>query len=139
MAIAALSLVGIFLAAYLSMSHLGLVQLACGTSSECDQVNTSEWAKLAGIPVAYYGFGFYVTSFIVSMLGLQPRYSRSPLVSKLLLYMSAFGVLFSAWLTYLELFVIHAICRYCVVSAIVVVILFVLSWMDHRARKAEPA
>jgi uncharacterized membrane protein len=46
--------------------------------------------------------------------------------------MCGVGVLFSAWLTYLELFVIHAICRYCVASAIIVLLMFVVSWLDWR-------
>ena len=42
------------------------------------------------------------------------------------------GLLFSVWLTYLELFVIHAICQWCVISAILATILFILSWLDFR-------
>ena len=45
---------------------------------------------------------------------------------------TAFGLVFSLWLTYLELFVIHAICQWCVVSAILATILFIVSWLDLR-------
>jgi uncharacterized membrane protein len=48
--------------------------------------------------------------------------------------MSGFGVLFSAWLTYLELFVIRAICQWCVVSAVIVVAIFVVSLWDYASR-----
>jgi uncharacterized membrane protein len=56
-----------------------------------------------------------------------------------LLVVTGWGVVFSAWLTYLELFVIHAICRWCVVSAVIAVVLFALVLWDWRSTRATPA
>jgi uncharacterized membrane protein len=60
-------------------------------------------------------------------------------LSLALLILTGWGVVFSAWLTYLELFVIHAICRWCVVSAVIAVALFGLAIMDWRALRREQA
>ena len=69
---------------------------------------------------------------LVALAGLGASLADSERPSQLLVAMTAFGVLFSLWLTWLELFVIHAICTWCVVSAILVAILFVIALLDLR-------
>jgi hypothetical protein len=69
-------------------------------------------------------------------MGLSGRFVESARLSETLVALTGFGLLFSLWLTYLELFVIHAICQWCVISAILATILFVLSWLDLRDIKA---
>jgi uncharacterized membrane protein len=136
MAIAALAFAGIFLAAYLTLYKLGIIgQLAC-TVGECETVNLSRWARFIGLPVAAWGIGFYVVLFTVAMAGVSDRYGDVPWIATALLVLTGWGVVFSAWLTYLELFVIRAICLYCVVSAVLVTIAFVVSLMDWRERRA---
>lgn len=78
------------------------------------------------------GVGFYLGMFALSVLGVQQRYADSRSMSQALLLFSGTGVLFSAWLTYLELFVIHAVCQWCVVSAVIVTAIFVLAVFDYR-------
>jgi uncharacterized membrane protein len=134
MTIAILALVGIFVAAYLAMYHAGMVTLVCGVGHECETVNDSEYAVFLHIPVALWGLGFYVATFLVAMIGIQPALSSAREISLLLLAMSGFGVAYSAYLTYIELFEIHAICRYCVVSAILVTLIFLTSLYDLRRR-----
>jgi uncharacterized membrane protein len=56
-----------------------------------------------------------------------------------LLALTGWGVLFSGWLTYLELFVIHAICRWCVVSAVIALVLFVLALWDWKRTAIKPS
>lgn len=132
MILAALALIGIFVALYLTMYKMGMIGvLACGTGG-CERVNTSQYAELFGIPIAMWGLGFYIAAFVIAFLGTTARLMDRPGVSKLLTIMCGVGVLFSAWLTYLELFVIQAICRYCVVSATLVTIMFIVSWLDWR-------
>jgi uncharacterized membrane protein len=136
MAVAALALIGIFVALYLTFYKMGLIgQLTC-TIGGCERVNTSEWATFLGLPVAMWGVGFYVATFVVAFAGTTERFVNARIISLALVVMSGIGVLFSAWLTYLELFVIHAICQYCVVSAIIVLIIFGLSMADLRHRSA---
>jgi len=132
MAAAALAMAGMFVALYLTLYKMGVIgQLTC-TVGSCETVNTSEWSTLLGQPVALWGLGFYVATLFVTLLGLADRYADSRALSLLLVAMSGVGVLFSAWLTYLELFVIHAICMWCVISAIIVTLIFIVSVLDLR-------
>lgn len=127
MTIAALALVGIFVALYLTLYKMGAIgHLACGLGG-CERVNTSKWAMFAGAPVAAWGLAFYVATFIVAMVGTSPSWVDRREIAYLLAGMSFVGVAFSAWLTYLELFVIDAICKYCVTSAVIVTAIFVVS------------
>ena len=66
------------------------------------------------------------------MLGTTTRFEDEPVISVVLVAQAAIGVLFSAWLTYLELAVIHAICIWCVTSAVIVLCIFVVSIADLR-------
>jgi uncharacterized membrane protein len=130
MTIAVISLVGIFLATYLTLYKLGYVEsLACGTGS-CEVVQASRWSKLFGQPVALWGVCFYLAMFALAVAGSFGRLVESRMVSVGLALMSGGGVLFSGWLTYIEIARLHAICRYCVGSAGLVVALFVLSAWD---------
>jgi uncharacterized membrane protein len=130
--IAVLSLVGLFLATYLTLYKLGYVeQLACGTGS-CEVVQASKWSRLFGQPVALWGAGFYLSVFALSVAGSFGRLADSRAVGIGLAAVSGCGVLFSGWLTYVEVADLHAICRYCVTSAGLVVVVFVLSALDLR-------
>jgi len=133
--VAALALAGIFVALYLLLYKIGIVgNLSCSIGS-CETVNTSKWAVFLGAPVAAWGVGFYVVMFSLALVSLQDRYADSLGMSKLLVLVSGAGFLFSAWLTSLELFVIHAICQWCVMSAIIVTLIFLVSILDLRAER----
>ncbi len=132
MAIAALALVGIFVALYLTLYKFGVFgAIRCGIGS-CETVNTSRWATFLGLPVAAWGLGFYAATLAVALAGTHERLAESLTISRLLVGMSAVGVAFSGWLTYLEAFVIHAYCLYCLVSAAIVSVIFVASVADWR-------
>ena len=132
MVLAALALVGVCLSTYLTLFKLGVIgRLACSVG-HCETVNTSRWAVMFGIPIAGWGLAFYVSLFVVALVGISDRFADAVWVSKLLVVMTGWGVLFSAWLTYLELFVIRAVCVWCVTSAVLVVVTFMLSVMDWR-------
>jgi uncharacterized membrane protein len=132
MAIALLSLVGILIALYLTLYKIGVVgDLSCSIGS-CETVNTSRWATFLGLPVAAWGLAAYVALFALAMAGTTQRYANSRALSWLLVGIAGWSVLFSAWLTYLELFVIDAICIWCVTSALVLVAIFVASLVDLK-------
>ena len=134
MIIAALALGGVGLATYLAMYKLGMIgTLACNVG-HCETVNLSKWATFLGIPVAVWGVGFYVVLFLVALAGTTDRFVDAPWVSHALLALTGWGVLFSAWLTYLELYVIHAVCMFCVISAILVTVTFLVSVLEWRSR-----
>lgn len=134
MIIAALALAGVGLATYLAMYKLGMIGTLACTVGQCETVNLSKWSILLGIPVAVWGLGFYVGLFFVAFLGTTQRFADAEWISHVMLAMTGWGVLFSGWLTYLELFVIHAVCMFCVISAILVCVLFVLSMLEWRVR-----
>jgi uncharacterized membrane protein len=135
MTIALLSLVGILIALYLTLYKIGIIgNLSC-TIGSCEMVNTSRWATLLGLPVAAWGLAAYVALFALALAGTSDRYAGSPAISWLLVGIAGWSVLFSAWLTYLEVFVIHAICIWCVTSAGVLIAILVASVIDLRGAK----
>lgn len=127
MAIAVLALVGLLVAAYLTLfklGYLGAIQCSIGG---CEKVQASRFAHFLGLPVAAWGVGAYVVILGVALAGVQPRLAGARWVSLALFGLSAVGVVFSAYLTYLEAFVIRAWCQWCVVSAILITLIFLLS------------
>ena len=136
MIVAILALAGIFVATYLLLYKLGMIgHLTCSIGS-CETVNTSKWATFLGIPVAGWGVGFYVALFIVALVSTGERYAESRGMAQVLVALAGSGVLFSTWLTWLELFKIHAICQWCVTSAILVTAIFVISVLELRETPA---
>ena len=134
MIIAALALGGVGLATYLAMYKLGMIGTLACTVGSCETVNLSRYATFLGIPVAVWGLGFYVVLFAVALSGTTERFVNAAWVSHALLALTGWGVIFSAWLTYLELYVIHAICMFCVISAILVTVTFVVALLEWRSR-----
>ncbi len=134
MAAALLSLVGVFVALYLFLYKIGKIgALVCGTGS-CEAVQQSRWARFAGVDVSLIGLIGYLTLLALAVASLQP--GRRSLASALTV-LSGLGVLFSAYLTYIELFVLHAICRWCVGSALIVTSVFLAALLDHRHSRAR--
>ena len=132
MLVALVALAGLFVALYLTLYKLGYIgTLACGTGA-CETVQLSKWATFLGFPVGAWGVAYYAAVLAVAIVGVLPAHAERISVSQLLVGMTGVGLLFSAWLTYLELFVIHAICRWCVISAVLATLLFVVAWLDYR-------
>jgi len=136
--IAALALVGAFVATYLTLYKVGAIgELSC-TIGSCTAVQSSKWATFLGLPVAAWGLGFYLSVFAVTIVGLQERFADSKPIALFLVASSGAGTVFSLWLTYLEAFVIQAWCQWCVVSALIVGGIFIASVLDLRELAAEP-
>ena len=134
MGLAVVALCGVLLAAYLTLHHFGIIgTLACGTGS-CEKVQTSRWATFLGVHVAIWGLVYYVLLFAVSLAAVHERYTDDRRFSLALLGLTGWGVLFTGWLIWLELFRIHAICRWCMGSAAIVAMLFVIALLDYRAQ-----
>lgn len=135
---ALIALVGLFVALYLTLYKIGVIgQLTCSIGS-CETVNTSRWSLFLGLPVAAWGLGYYTAVFALALLGLSERYADSRLLALGMVVLTAWGTLFSLWLTYLELFVIHAICQWCVISAILAVALLAVCYLDWRELATMP-
>ena len=132
MVIAVLSLTGLFVALYLLANSLGLTgPLICGIG-ECDTVQSSRWARMGPVPVSAVGVVGYLALLGTSLFGLQPVGRSSRAVGGLLLSLGAVALAYSAWLTYLEAFVIRAWCQWCVVSAILVTCIFLAALPELR-------
>ena len=132
MAAALLSLVGVLLATYLYLYKIGVVgTMMCGTGS-CEVVQTSQWSRFMGVEVSLIGLLGYVGILGVSIAGLQPANQARRWPDTTLVLLSLGGLLFSAYLTYIELFLLHAVCRWCVVSAVIITLIFVISLLAWR-------
>lgn len=116
----AVAVVGTAIAAYLTYIHYAGIEPICAASGGCEKVQSSEYADLAGIPVALLGLIGYVAILVAAWLpGDGPRLVAASLALG--------GFAFSLYLTYLELFEIDAICQWCVGSAVVMTVLAVLT------------
>lgn len=135
MLMALIALIGVFVSLYLTLYKLGYIgTLACGTGG-CETVQLSKWGDFLGVPVAGWGVVYYVAVLGLAIASVQERFADSRRLTTALLFVTGWGLLFTLWLTYLELFVIHAICRWCVGSAAMTVALFALAWWDWRATR----
>jgi len=132
MSAAMLSLIGLFISGYLYLYKVGKVgSLACGTGG-CETVQWSPWSRVAGIEVSLIGVLGYAGLLALSLAALQPGLTHRNWPVALLSGLAGIGVLFTIYLTYLELFVIHAICRWCVASGVVILMLFITALIDLR-------
>lgn len=122
----ALAGIGAAVSAYLTWVKFAHVEVFCGGSNQCETVANSRYAEIAGIPIALLGLGAYL--LIIALLFIEGRAEFWRQNSPLIIFgMTLVGTLYSAYLTYLEFAVIHAVCPYCVVSAIAMTLLFVIS------------
>ena len=115
-----LALIGTGIAGYLTYVHYAGIQPVCAVAHGCEKVQTSDWSKLAGVPVALLG----LLTYVLIVASLLVRREEAALVAAAL-SLTGFG--FSAYLTYRELFTIDAICIWCVASAAVMTLLAVVT------------
>jgi len=142
MAVAVLSLIGVFIAGYLLLHRLGLIgRLLCGPGGSCETVQESAYATFLGVPVPAIGVAGYLLLLVLALAGLQPGLAADRRVSVALVALTVVALAFTAYLNALEAYVIHAWCRWCIASAVVVALTFVCALADlatvgARARAA---
>ena len=135
---AALALIGFFVALYLWLWRLGLMgPMVCSTGG-CETVQMSEYAVFFGLPVAFLGTVGFASLFVVSLAGLQDAWYDKRGPTALLSVFSGIGVFFVGYLTYLEAAVIHAWCQWCIVCAILVTTIFLVSLFNLRGWRPAP-
>ena len=138
MAMVLLCLAGLFLAIYLYLFKIGKIgTMVCGTGS-CETVQLSPQSRFLGVEVSLIGVIGYAVMLVLAFLAVQPRYAGRSGPAGLLFLLATGALLFSVYLTGLELFVIHAICRWCVGSALIVLLIFLLGLYDRRPRASHP-
>jgi uncharacterized membrane protein len=128
-----LATIGVGLASYLTYIHYAGIKPACTAGESCTKVQTSVYSELAGVPVALMGLLGYIA--ILGSLSI-PESERTRFAT-LVLTLAGFG--FSAYLTYRELFSIHAICEWCVTSAGIMTLLTILATTRFLRASSQPA
>ena len=113
-----LSVIGLGVATYLTIIYYAGINPACTAGTSCVKVQTSQWSKVAGVPVALLGLIGYL-GITASLLARDREETRLATLGLTLV-----GFAFSGYLTYRELFSIHAICEWCASSAVILTILF---------------
>jgi uncharacterized membrane protein len=131
--IAGLAGIGLAIAVYLTVTKLSGGLPVCGPVKGCEDVALSEYSSILGVPTAALGAAF---SALVALLGLAwwRIGDRRALVA--CYGLGLFGLLFVAYLTYLELFVIHAVCAWCVAYGLTVIVGWLVAAGTMRAPRA---
>jgi uncharacterized membrane protein len=117
----AITVLGVALASYLTYIHYAEIKPICTAGNACIKVQSSVYSKLAGVPVALMG----LIGYILILGSLLVRQNETTRLATMSLTLVGFG--FSAYLTYRELFSIHAVCEECATSAGFLTVLTCLS------------
>jgi uncharacterized membrane protein len=126
-----LALIGLGDSVYLTYVKVTDQLALCGNLGDCESVNNSVYSEIGGVPIALLGAGAYLA--ILAALYVQRKYAQWYETAVLVVFgLSLVGVIYSAYLTYIEIAVLRAICPYCVVSAIVLLALLGISIADLR-------
>src|ERR1700752_5517378 len=128
---ALLSLLGIADALYLTIEHLTGQTVRCTITSGCSEVLSSQYAVMAGVPLAAIGAAAYFSVFSLATLAAFGYRIAGTLLTALVLLM----FLVSLWLIYLQAFVIHAFCQFCLLSAAVTTALTVIALFARRSTR----
>ena len=121
-----LGFVGVFIAGVLSLGHFLALQIPCGENHGCDTVALDPHSVIFNIPVAYLGLGAYVTLAGISALRGMLGLTRTKPIGLSALIVSGGGALFSFYLQYVALTEIKAFCIWCLASAIVMCLMFLV-------------
>jgi uncharacterized membrane protein len=129
--LATLDLIGLAIAGYLSVVELRGDLPYCGPLTGCEEVALSEYARVAGIPVAVFGVALSISLFFLAI-----TWMRSGRIEPLAAHygLSLLGVVFEVYFTYVELFVIGAVCVWCASYGLSLVARFVVALLVWRRR-----
>lgn len=139
-ALALVILMGLIIAGYLTYIETTASDAVCGVVGDCNAVQQSPYARISGIPVGALGIAGYGLLLLIWLAG---RFGGFKGADRLLLLLAAGGVLFSIYLTFLEPFVIGAVCAWCLTSAVTMLMLLWLTaasaWQTWRAKSPKQA
>lgn len=130
---------GALVSTYLTYIKFANVAVFCSNVGDCESVNNSVYSEVAGVPIALFGLGAYL--LIAALLVLEDRLAALRDYGPLAVFgLGLTGTLYSAYLTYVELFILNAVCPYCVISAILITGIFILAIVRlRRTLAADPA
>jgi uncharacterized membrane protein len=138
----ALSLAGIGVALALTVSHTGNIDLPCTVTRGCEEV-ARHWSAhgfgipfLSAIPTAAFGLLMYILLAALSFKRVVTDYvGDQRRISRIQWLIALSGVAVTAWLTYLEAYVIRAWCQWCLASAAIVALIFIVTSIEHFAER----
>jgi len=119
---AVIALVGLADAIYLTIHHYTGEKVPCSIVEGCEQVLTSSYAEIGGFPLAIFGAAAYFAAFSLAILAAYGNRSMWTLFGVQISLMA----IFTAWLIYLQAFVIEAFCQFCLLSAATTFTLFII-------------
>ena len=125
---AAVALCGLADAVYLTIHHYTGKQVPCSIIEGCEQVLTSQYAEIYGVPLAIFGAFAYFTAFSLAILAAFGNRLMWTLFGVQVVLMTIFTV----WLIYLQGFVIGAFCQFCLISALITLTLFTLFLVSRQ-------
>ena len=133
--IVGLSVIGLGISTYLTISHINDSAPACGSLGGCEAVTTSEYAVFLGIPVAMIGlFGYSL--LLLGNLAAVALQETSRIFATGLLVIAALGELFSIYLVSVQVFQIGGFCLYCTGSAAVMTLILMLTYLVVRGENS---
>jgi uncharacterized membrane protein len=127
---AGVALIGLADTIFLTIKHYTGEPVPCSIVEGCEQVLTSSYAEIAGIPLAIFGAGAYFVAFALAILAAFGNRQAWILFGVQVVLMTVFTV----WLVYLQAFVIEAFCQFCLLSAGTTLTLFVIYLISKFSR-----
>ena len=131
---AIVALIGIFDAVYLTVHYYTAEAVPCSLTGGCEQVLTSVYADIGGIPLAAFGAAAYFVAFSLALLAFYGNRMAWMLFGVQVVLMA----IFTSWLIYVQAFLIHAFCQFCLLSAATTFTLTILFLVSLVRRSASP-
>lgn len=132
-----LSILGVIVAAYVLQSFLRHTGIVCVTGG-CEAVRKNPASWPLGIPVPAVGLAGYAVLLVCALLRTTKiKQQTTETISTVMFGMTLFGVLFVTWFTYTEIFVIHGVCTWCLISTIIMYVIFVLLLIEKCKKRRE--
>lgn len=123
-----LATLGFFDASFLTAKYFN-GHINCSFIGGCQEVLNSSYSHLGPVPTASLGVAYYLLIIFSGVLYLQ---YQSKLAKQVLKIVPTLGLIFSLWLTYLQIWVIKSLCQYCLLSAIISLGLFIVSYQLNK-------
>lgn len=130
-ALFSLTLAGLFIATYLFITYSSELTIACGGSHGCDAVRVSRWAHLFGISMPLYGMAFYAGMAALMIIRTVKPTWNSKWMYRLFMIGATVGLIESVFLTGVQVLEIKQYCTWCLASAVVATLIFIVSWGDR--------
>jgi len=135
MAAALLALLGLLDAAYLALERITGGPIACPVGGGCETVQSSAYALLFGIPVAFIGVAGYALLLVVAILSLQSSNLGGISLDALLLALASIALLAGIYFMYVQVALIGAICFWCAIAALLDLLIWLAALMNWRSNR----